>query len=183
MHHPPARRPQRGARGLSLIEALMTLSVVGVTLGAALPSLSELRDRQRLQAVAGQLETEVFHARSLAVARNQVLRLSFGDTSGPGCWVLHTGATAAGCTCDGQGVVTCQPGVQALRSEALPPVRGLRLRSNVSAMAFEPQRGTVTPTGTLRLEGGSGTQVNLVVNVMGRLRACSPNGTAGWNPC
>lgn len=179
-HRTASRQPNRGA---SLLESLMVLSVVGVTLGAALPSLNELRDRQRLQAVAGQLETEVFHARSLAVARNQVLRLSFGDTAGPGCWVLHTGATAAGCSCDGQGATTCQPGVEALRSEALPAVRGLQLRANVSAMAFEPRRGTVTPTGTLRLEGGSGSQVNLVVNIMGRVRACTPNGTAGWSGC
>jgi type IV fimbrial biogenesis protein FimT len=175
--------PWRRPRGASLVEALMALSVVGVTLGAALPSLNDVRDRQRLQAVAGQLETEVFHARSLAVARNQVLRLSFGDTAGPGCWVLHTGATATGCSCDAQGATTCQPGVEALRSEALPAVHGLGLRANVSAMAFEPQRGTVTPTGTLRLQGGSGTQVHLVVNIMGRVRACTPNGTPGWPGC
>jgi type IV fimbrial biogenesis protein FimT len=183
--HPPAAAPAARSprcRGASLVESLVTLAVLALLLGTALPGLGQVRERQRLQGLAGQLETEIQHARSLAVARNQVLRLSFGDTAGPGCWVLHTGSTAAGCRCEAGGGLHCQAGVQALRSETLAPAHGVRLRANVAAMAFEPQRGTVTPTGTLRLETAAG-QVNLVVNIMGRVRACTPAATPGWPGC
>lgn len=176
--------PRRPARGASLVEALIVLGVLGVTLGAALPSLSEARERQRLRGAAAQLETEIFHARSLAVARNQVLRLSFGTGAGAGCYVLHTGSHATHCSCGaGDGAATCHGSAEALRSMALAPATGLHMQANVAGMAFEPLRGTVTPTGTLRLSNARGDRVHLVVNIMGRVRACTPSGAPGWPDC
>jgi type IV fimbrial biogenesis protein FimT len=189
--HPaaPSCQPGRRAhparqRGASLVEALVVLVIVAITLGAALPSFAGLRDRQRLESLAAQLETDIHHARSLAVARNQVLRLGFGTGAGPGCYVLHTGSSPTQCSCGGSdGAATCSGGAEALRSVALAPADGLQLQANVSAMAFEPLRGTVTPTGTLRLANGRGERVHLVVNLMGRVRACTPNGAPGWPAC
>jgi type IV fimbrial biogenesis protein FimT len=43
--------------------------------------------------------------------------------------------------------------------------------------------GTSTPTGTLRLVGGRGRAVHHVVNVMGRVRSCTPAGVPGWRAC
>jgi type IV fimbrial biogenesis protein FimT len=135
--------------------------------------------------VAAQLETDLQLARAEAVAANRVLRLSFGPDAA-GCYVLHTGSAQA-CTCgtDALGVAaaTCSAGTQVLRVAALQDAPGVRLQANVGSMAFEPQRGTVTPTATLRLANARDERVHLVVNLMGRVRACTPSATAGWPPC
>jgi type IV fimbrial biogenesis protein FimT len=179
------RTPRRKQAGTTLVESLVTLAVVGVTVGAAIPSFVELADRQRLQSLVAQVETDLFHARSLAVDRNQVLRISFDGLSAPGCYVLHTGTTAAQCRCSTTepAEAVCTGAAQALRVTKLGSEQRLSLAANVGAMAFEPSRGTVTPAGTVRMLSASGERVNLVVNIMGRARACSPNGAAGWPAC
>jgi type IV fimbrial biogenesis protein FimT len=135
--------------------------------------------------MAAQIETDLFHARSLAVERNQVLRLNFDKHVAPGCYVLHTGTAAAQCQCDaGQTEqAVCTGSAQALRVVRLSDDQRLTLSANVNAMAFEPSRGTVTPAGTIRIDSGSGARVHLIVNIMGRTRACTPNGAAGWPAC
>jgi type IV fimbrial biogenesis protein FimT len=39
---------------------------------------------------------------------------------------------------------------------------------------FDPMHGTSTPTGTVRVVGAGGHEVRHVINVMGRVRTCSP---------
>jgi type IV fimbrial biogenesis protein FimT len=177
--------PRRIPRGASLTEALIVLLLATMTLGSAVPAFAELRDRKRLEAVAAQLETDLQLARAEAVAANRVLRLSFGSEAA-GCYVLHTGS-AQSCTCGtdpaGAAAATCTAGSQALRVAALHETPGVQLQANVGSMAFEPHRGTVTPTATLRLSNARDDRVHLVVNLMGRVRACSPTGTTGWQPC
>ena len=57
------------------------------------------------------------------------------------------------------------------------------MRANVASIAFDPLHGTSTPTGTLRLVDGRGRAVHHVVNVMGRVRSCTPAGVPGWRAC
>lgn len=151
--------------GLSLIECAITTAVAALALGAALPSFEEARQRRQLEGLAAQLETDLHLARSEAVARNEAVRVSFGPQEA-GCYWLHTGERP-------QPQCDLQP--QALRQVRLPADGGVQLRSNSSSMLFDPVKGTVTPTGTLRLHSRVGT-VHLVVNVMGRVRSCTPDG-------
>ncbi len=177
------RRDVRWGRGISAIETLATMAITCVTLGVALPGLGELQERQRLYAMSALVETDLQHARSLAVARNEVLRLSFADDGAGGCYVLHTG-TAQQCSCgDVPGAAACSGGAEALRVASLAGTGGMRLQTNTSTIAFSPTTGTVTPTGTLRLQTSRGETVRLVVNVMGRVRSCSPDGLPGYRLC
>ena len=48
------------------------------------------------------------------------------------------------------------------------------LQTNVRSMVLDQDKGTVSPTGTLRLLGRGGRGVNVVVNIMGRVRQCTP---------
>jgi type IV fimbrial biogenesis protein FimT len=43
-------------------------------------------------------------------------------------------------------------------------------------MTFDPVKGTVTPTATLRVESKDGRALHQVVNLLGRIRTCSPGG-------
>jgi type IV fimbrial biogenesis protein FimT len=72
----------------------------------------------------------------------------------------------------------------ALRAVGFPAGHKVQVAANSGSMLFHPDRGTVTPTGTIRLQGNSGDSIQLVVNVMGRVRSCSPKGiVAGLPAC
>jgi type IV fimbrial biogenesis protein FimT len=100
------------------------------------------------------------------VARNEAVRMSFG-AEGAGCYWLHTG--------DRPEAPVCEDQPAALRQVRLQDGTGVQLRSNSASMLFDPVKGTVTPTGTVKLHSRLGT-VHLVVNVMGRVRSCTPDG-------
>lgn len=175
-------QPARTQKGMTLIESLVCLAVTAVTLGSALPSFESARERRHLDGAAAQLETDLQHARGLAVARHHTLRIGFEAGPAGSCYVVHTG-TAGECSCSGGELPVCRPGAQALRSARFDPA-SLVLASNVTSIVFDPIKGTITPTATLRLTGSQGRSVHLVVNIMGRVRTCSPSAsTPGYPAC
>jgi type IV fimbrial biogenesis protein FimT len=157
--------PQRQA-GVSLIESATVTAVAALLVGTALPSFEEMRQRQQLRGVAAQLETDMQLARSEAVARSEPVRLSLAqDGAGGACWWLHTGAKPD---------ASCAQRPDALRQVRLDAGQPVRLQANSRSLLFDPVKGTVTPTGTIKLQSSAGA-VHLVINVMGRIRSCSPD--------
>ncbi len=166
-------RPTHRQAGLSLVDALITLAVAGILLGAALPSLQPMLQRRHLEGAAAQLETDLQLARSAAVAANLVLRLDVLTGPAAHCYVLHDGP-AGSCACGDDGAPVCEAGVTSWRSVHFGAGSPVRLASNAASIAFDPVKGTVTPTATLRLDSAAG-QLRTVVNVMGRIRSCTPD--------
>lgn len=156
--------------GFSLVDAAVALAIVSVAIGACLPNFGAMRDRRQLEGAASQLETEMQLARSAAVAMNQSVRLTFSEASGASCYVVHTGAANA-CSCNVDGTASCSSGAQALRNARL--VGALSVSSNAASLVFDGDHGTVTPTATIELRNRRDEAIRLVVNIMGRIRACS----------
>lgn len=178
--HSPGRPSQRG---LTLVECLISLAVAAVSLGAAAPGFQQMQERRHLEGAAAQVATDIRHARSAAVARRAPVRLSVQLSEGSSCYIVHTGS-AGDCRCAGAGESVCSPGAEALRTVGFEAGRPLRLSSTSASMLFDPDRGTVTPTGTLQLQASSGAAIRQVVNIMGRVRACSPGGSMpGYPAC
>jgi type IV fimbrial biogenesis protein FimT len=173
-HHP--RRRQLGA---SLVEAMIVLAIIGLLLGSVLPGWADARDRRSLEAASAQLATDLRLTRSLAVAQGSPVRLSVPGAQA--CYVVHTGPARA-CSCDATGAATCRGDAQALRVATLPGSGRVALSSSSASMLFDADRGTVTPTGTLRLRLADGRAVHHVVNIMGRIRTCSPAGRVAGHP-
>lgn len=174
---------RRRQQGLTLIEALCAASVLATTLGLAIPGMQSWRNKQALLAEAAELETAVNHARSAAVAMGRPVRLETQLSATGSCYLVHTGSTGA-CTCTGQGSALCSDDAQALRVADQPSGNPVRLVTTNLSLAFDPQRGTVTPTATFRFQDSQGRSLHQIVNVMGRMRSCSPQGkTLGLKPC
>ena len=58
------------------------------------------------------------------------------------------------------------------------------VQANVASILFDPVHGTSTPAGTVRVIGSTGRELRHVVNVMGRVRTCSPQGgVSGYRAC
>ena len=173
----------RRQRGVSLIEGLVCMATTVAALSATLPSFGELRTQRHFDGAAAQLETDIHFARSLAVSHNHSLRMSFFTDNQGSCYVVHTGV-AGDCSCSADGSTTCTDGAKALRGVRFDSAGALQLRANIGSILFDPVKGTSTPTGTLRLTTADEKAVHLVVNLMGRVRSCSPERSVpGYRAC
>ena len=168
-----AHRPHGPQRGLTLIEVSVALAVAAVVAGTAIPGFQTALARRDLDGVAAQFETDMALARSAAVAANRTLRVSFGSDASGSCYVVHSGA-AGDCECSGSGAPVCAPSVEVWRNVSLPAQGPVHFSSNVRSMVLDPVKGTVSPTGTVRIQAPQGLGVNAVVNIMGRVRHCTP---------
>jgi type IV fimbrial biogenesis protein FimT len=174
--------PSQRQRGLTLIEMASLIGIVAVLVGFALPSFHAQTLRRQLEGTAAQLETDMQLARSEAVARQESVRLSFARGDHGSCYVVHNGPASA-CQCSGSGEVVCAPDAQALRSVHLAVTSAVQLKSNAASLLFDATKGTVTPTATVQVNVSIGS-IRQVINVMGRVRSCSPDAAvAGYRRC
>jgi type IV fimbrial biogenesis protein FimT len=175
-----ARRRQAG---ITLVETMVVTSVLAVLTGLAVPGFDSSIQRRHLEGAATQLETDIHHARMLAVARNAPLRISFESGAGGSCYVIHTGA-ANQCACAADGSAVCQGDAMAERVVRFEPGGPVGLKSNSRSVLFDPMRGTSTPTATVQLQARNGSAIHQVMNVMGRVRSCSPApALSGYRRC
>ena len=181
---PSPQRRQPPQRGLTLIEACVTLAVLATIATSAAPSLRNLIDARRLDGAASQLGHDLQFARGTAIARYQRVRFSVYGAVNGSCYVIHTGNIDQ-CACGpGDQPAACRDGAIQIKAVRWRDADRVTLQSNVTSILFDPLHGTSTPTGTLRVIGADGREVRQIVNVMGRVRACSPQGSVpGYRSC
>lgn len=180
----PARPPRTRTRGLTLLETMCACSVLAVALGVVAPGMRAWQDRQSLLGTAAELETDLQFARSAAVARHETVRFAIQPLgTGGSCYMVHTGLPRQ-CVCTGQGTASCQGGGEVLRLVELPAQGAVHIGRHGLSLAFDGHRGTVTPTATIQLMDDQGTAIHQIVNLMGRVRSCSPLGAvSGIRAC
>ncbi len=165
----PTTRSSR-QRGISILESSVALGITSLLVGLASPPLAAYKDQQQLKSIAAQLETDIVHVRSQAVAMNRTLRL---HVAGPRCYVVHDGPPST-CSCAADGSATCGPGVRVLQTQQWPATSAVTLQANTASLGFDAIKGTVTPTATFKLSLPNGQRIHNVVNIMGRVRSCTP---------
>jgi type IV fimbrial biogenesis protein FimT len=159
------RAPQSG---FSLIEMLVTVVVLAVLLGIAVPSFQSMLEKQRLVGAAEQLYEDLQYARTEAIKRNVNVVVSF-STGTNWCY----GIALAACTCGTPG--NCQlDGIDKVVSAS--DFRGVSLPSadltfSGAKTTFEPRRGTAS-NGTATLSSTYGS-IQVIVGSLGRVRICS----------
>ncbi len=160
--HPRTFHP---APGYSLWELLLTVSLLAVLLGLALPSLRDLQARTALTTASNQLLLSLNLARSVAITRGQQTTLCLSD-AGDRC-LPTAGGVAVGYALQ---VATPQPTL--LRRERLPP--GLRLTATRNPVTYYPwPRAGTTVTFTLCDTGERVPARQVIVSQTGRPRVTS----------
>lgn len=178
MHLAPTSPRQRG---LTLIEVAIALAIVAAGAVTAAPGFQELIARKRLEGAAARLATDLQGVRTEAVARNVPLRVSFHADPGGSCYLVHTGARAL-CSCSASAA-SCSGEAVLVNAVHLPAAQGVAVSASATSILFDPVHGTSTPAATARLTAAQGA-VHHVVNVMGRVRTCSPAGRIpGYRAC
>ena len=187
-------RPRR-SRGLTIIELMTVLVVLGVLITLVAPTFRGMMQRQRVQGIQDQLITDLQLARSELAARasasaSSPVAVTFGGDGVVSCYTIHTGGPGATCDCTRAVGQVCQPPnvLQEIKTVQLPRAGGIALAASSpsgTSVAFSPPQGLATPADlTINLSGDISGQVRTTVGALGQPDACSPDGSIrGVRPC
>lgn len=180
-------------RGLTLIELLVSIAVLGVVLGVAIPSLSDLLERRRVVAITQELAGIFNYARSEANAsREEVyVHLEKDPNAKISCAAVvgHHGAHQL-CKCYDKPADMCSP-VPKLRIFQIENSGGVSFEAAATYWGpvpktvsfardkFFPEISGVQVTVTGKR---TGTQLRVELNDANRVRICSPGGSIGGYP-
>lgn len=156
-------------RGFTIIELMITLSVLAVLVAIAAPSFSDLLERRKLHGAGEKLFADLMYAKTEAIKRNDTIRVSFTGNGATWCYGMAVDAacdcTAADCTIDGVLKVTNQDDFPSVSVQADSTFDG-------SSTSFTPLRGAAN-AGNLQFTVSTGSELGVVVSSFGRVRLCS----------
>ncbi|MFP4603532.1 MAG: GspH/FimT family pseudopilin [Halochromatium sp.] len=171
--HGPRRRP--GCAGLSLIELLVTMSLLAILLAVGIPSFQESQERARLRNSAEAIYSLLQFARSEAIKqyRDLFVVVSAGEAGPAGDgWCL---AIANDHDCDCSVAGACQYGGADRQEHSLvgADFPGVAVDSNRASYRFERKLGKCSTAGTLTLSGADASRIRIRVAPLGRVALCS----------
>lgn len=172
--------------GLTLVELLVVLAVLGVLLAVAAPSFADMLNRRRVEAIANELSTDLAYARSEGGLRARAITLRFGADSQTSCYVMHVQGKIGICNCLNPRGSECPGGFAnqlPLKVNRISTAQGVTLvpGAGSSAITF------VTPHAALSNEAGAsvsvvgnrGYRLEARVSGLGRVLLCDPDGSFG----
>jgi type IV fimbrial biogenesis protein FimT len=180
---PDALRQARRAHGMTMIDSLIVVSILGILIATAIPSFQTAMKSQRAQRTADEIAITIQHARSEAVTRNrQVSVAAVQSADGGTCHIVFDGERDD-CRCESPAPV-CTAGTQLIAGGYVASNTGVRVTAN-AVVRMNPRNGTATPTGTFRIATDDGIEIQQRVNVTGRVRGCTrtPQRVSGVPPC
>ncbi|WP_432696817.1 GspH/FimT family pseudopilin [Marinobacterium sp. YM272] len=174
--------------GFTLIELVVTLAVVAILVTVAAPAFRDFFENRRLTGAAQTLYADLQFARAESIKRNQAIFVKFDDTpSNDWCYGLEEASSATSCDCSDATNTFCTiNGVRTVTGvENYPGVLMSAASVSGSTVTFDPRRGTLSPAGSIFFTGNNGNQLRIVMSFLGRLRLCTPPGSAvsGFESC
>jgi type IV fimbrial biogenesis protein FimT len=171
--------------GFTMIELMVTLTVLAILLVAAVPSFTDFFDKNRVRGAADGVISLISNARAEAVKTDLDVNVAFTKSSatswcvGANAATPPTGGAPAddAIACDCTDVTKCMVGGQrsVIEVGAYPDVG---IGTIPSAFAFDSKLGVVTPlaTNSVTLTSPRGKyDIKVEVNALGQARLCVPS--------
>ena len=180
--------------GLTLVEILVGVAVLGILLAVAAPSMADLMDKRRVIAVAGEISGILAYTKAETNSTNALLVIHLEPDSNMSCAsVVTLGGGTDECQCYRSPVDICTGGTaKLLRLFQVPKSDGVKFVASADSWSG-PVEYTVqfvreqltTSAGNLRVDvTGRKAKLRVEVNVAGRVRTCSPDGDiSGYAKC
>lgn len=168
----------RAARGFTLIEAMVTLAVLGILATVATPYLGAWIDKQRVVGASQTIIDEIQTARSEAIKQSTSIALTISPAAP---WFVGVSSNSTACTNDSSSTAC-------LRVTSAANCKGctMAVPSDASTIVYT-FRGTTNPVSgaTITLQSGLGKQLQITVSALGLVTTCSPSSAAlsGYTPC
>ena len=156
-------------RGVTLLEVIIVVTILGILAGLAVPSYQDMIERNRLKEVIDGFKSDMQFARTMAIKRssNVVVSRSTGNL-GAWCYGLNY---ANSCTCTTAG--SC--GIKTVTGNQFSTT--INMATDDTNSTFDFRRGTVGATNTTF--STNRYTARLVFSNTGRVRICTPSGTTG----
>ena len=174
--------------GMTIIELVVVLVVVGVIITLAAPSMRGMMARQRVQSVQADLLTDLQLARSEVAQRSGTateIALTFGGNAAMSCYTLHV--AGADCDCTRAAGSACASPAAEIKTTQLTRAAGASVAASSPSgtrLDFKP-KGLVEPTDlVIEVRDTISGHLRTEINALGIPRVCSPDGSMrGVNPC
>ena len=191
----------RSGSGVTLIEMLVGVAVLGVVLAVAIPSLTGLIERRRVVAAAGEIASMFVYAKSESNVVSDSFSLHMEPvpssvTQYSSCLRFGHTAMIGACTCNLPPSAPCTIGTGAvLREFTLPRDQSVSFAPTTASRASERSKNVLgfdrnhRYTGVQNIQidvkgARTGATLRVEYNCAGRLRTCSPDGSmSGFPKC
>ncbi len=170
-------------QGLSLVEMMVVIGVIGILAAVAIPSMLDLINKRRVEMAAAQLSTDIAYARSQTALRGNRIELRFRNDAQNSCYTVSI-YRPVGPFCDCLNAAPCPGGGgrTALRTQALRKQAGVSLQPAVGSdyLNFYPPMSVVQPdVPVIAVAGSRGYRLEVRINGIGRAQVCDPDGSMG----
>ncbi|PQJ66140.1 GspH/FimT family pseudopilin [Photobacterium angustum] len=175
--------------GFTLLELMITLSILSVLLMTAAPSFTQLLEKNKVKNISADIEGFLLQAKSESVMRNEPLKVKYIRDSGD-ITEYHN---------DGQWVLALLPAssvastISNAKSDAIQIIlgnkyKGINFKVSMSSyLTMDASRGTPNTTGQFYFYiTDSSKEVQVILNrLTGRIRSCSvaSGGAYEFKPC
>ena len=182
------RTAARPSPGVTLIELLVTVTVLAVLTIIAVPSFADFFDRARVRGAADDIVSLISNARAEAVKNDLDVSIELvgsgtdwcaggNAATAPSGGSPAAAATACNCTDNAQCLISGQRFAVAMGAHP-----GVAIGALPATMVFDSDMGVLVPLGArqLTLTSPSGKyDMRVVINALGQAHACVPSGKPG----